>query len=62
MHPVLVDGRLVGHWRYERDRNGKPEAVELRLERSLNLAETAALELEVNRFANYSGRQVTWSR
>jgi hypothetical protein len=62
MHPVLVDGRLAGHWRYERDRNGRPEVVEMRLERSLDADETASAEAEVSRFAAFAGRDVTWRR
>jgi len=62
MHPVLVDGRLIGHWRFDRGRTGRPEAIALRLQRPLGAAETAAIEGEVKRFSTFAGRDVTWSR
>ena len=62
MHPVLVDGRLAGHWRYERDRNGRPKEIEMRLERSLDADERAAAETEVSRFGAFAGRDVAWRR
>lgn len=62
MHPVLVDGRLVGHWRYSRDRHGRPESIEMRLERPLDADEKTAAEREASRFAAFAGRDVAWMR
>jgi hypothetical protein len=60
MHPLAVDGRLVGHWRYDRDGAGRPERVTTRLLRPLTQEERQALDLEVSRFAAFAGREVRW--
>ena len=61
MHPLAVDGRLVGHWRYDRDGAGRPERVTIRLLRPLTDEERQALDREVSRFAMFAGRDVSWS-
>jgi hypothetical protein len=58
MHPVAIDGRLVGHWRYDRDAAGRPERVTTRLLRQLSSPERDALADEVSRFATFAGREV----
>ena len=60
MHPLAIDGRLVGHWRYDRDAAGRPERVTTRLLRQLSRLERDALAAEVSRFATFAGRDVEW--
>lgn len=61
MHVIVVDGRLVGHWRYERDSAGLPARVVTRLLRPLSMQEQEALAREVSRFAAFAGREVRWT-
>jgi hypothetical protein len=60
MHPLLIDGRLVGHWRYDRDRTGRPCAVRTSLLRELDRDEREAMDAEVSRFAVFVGGDVEW--
>ena len=57
VHAILLDGRLVGHWRYTRDADGRADTVEPwfydePVDRGL-------LEEAVGRFATFAGREVT---
>jgi hypothetical protein len=56
MHAVLMDGKLVGHWK--RTEDGKKTVVEVDTYEPLDGAETEALEKSVERFARYLGRPV----
>lgn len=51
VHVVLCDGRLLGHWRVARSRDG--DAVETRISRTLDDREEAALEAAVARYEAY---------
>jgi hypothetical protein len=51
-HVVLVDGRLLGHWRYLPGRAGGQ--VETRIERSLNRDERALLGEEIDRYLRFA--------
>lgn len=59
-HAVLLDGRLLGRWRYLRDPGGWPAVVETRLLRELTGEERALMDAEVGRFAAFAGRDVDW--
>ena len=59
-HAVLVNGRLLGRWRYERDSSGRPHRIETRLVRELSIDERSALEGEVSRFEDFVGQPVEW--
>ena len=52
-HAILLDGRLIGHWRREFDK--KTVVVEASLYRPLNRTETRALEAAVERYGNFEG-------
>lgn len=58
MHAMLVDGKVVGHWRYERDGKGRPEVVQTFTYRPLDGAEKDALGVAVERFAAFAARPV----
>jgi uncharacterized protein YcaQ len=60
IHPVLVDGRLVGRWRYERDGAGRPVRIVTRLQRELTGEEQELMDAEVCRFATFVGGDVEW--
>ena len=53
MHAILLDGRLIGHWRRDFDR--KTMVVEASLYRPLNRTETRALNNAVERYGNFEG-------
>jgi hypothetical protein len=55
---VVLDGRLVGHWRYERDARGRPAEAQVWLHRPLDAEADAALDAAVERFAAFVGRSV----
>lgn len=52
-HAVLLDGRLIGHWRREFDK--KSLVVEASLYRPLDRSETRALEAAVERYGSFEG-------
>ena len=52
-HALLLDGRLIGHWRREFDK--KTVIVEASLYRPLNRTETRALEAAVERYGSFEG-------
>lgn len=60
-HPLVVDGRLAGHWRYDRDSAGRPHRITTRLLRDLSSREREAMDHEVHRFAAFADREVSWS-
>ena len=51
VHVVLCDGRLLGHWRVARSRDG--DAVETRISRTLDDREEAALAAAVARYEEF---------
>jgi hypothetical protein len=55
---VVLDGRLVGHWRYERDGSGRPAEAQVWLFRALDADANAALAEAVDRFAAFVGGPV----
>jgi hypothetical protein len=59
-HAILLDGRLVGRWRYDRDSRGRPHAIQVFTYRPLQRSELDALDAEVARFAGFVGRPVSW--
>ena len=52
-HAILLDGRLIGHWRREFDK--KTVVVEASLYRPLNGTEIRALEAAVERYGSFEG-------
>lgn len=58
MHAILLDGQVVGHWRYDRDTKGRPERVETFTYRPMTGDERQALEGAVERFGAFAGRKV----
>ena len=61
MHPLTIDARVAGQWRYERDSAGNPYRVLTRLLRPLSGHEVEAVDREVARFARFVRREVSWS-
>lgn len=57
MHAILLNGRLIGHWKRV-ERRAAIE-VETSFYRSLNRAETEALHKAVDRYSRFLGRPVT---
>lgn len=53
MHPVVLDGRVLGTWR--REITPKGISIDIRLDRKLRRAETRALEDEVARYGRSAG-------
>jgi Winged helix DNA-binding domain len=51
-HILLLDGRLLGHWRHLRGRGD--DRVEIRIERSLGGSERAALDGAIERYRRFS--------
>ncbi|MGH3367580.1 MAG: winged helix DNA-binding domain-containing protein [Nocardioidaceae bacterium] len=58
-HALLVDGRLVGHWRYVRDGKDTPNTVQTHLYRTLSGAEREALDHAVARFGDFVGSRLS---
>ncbi len=56
IHAILLDGRLVGHWRLVAQNRGA--VIETRFYRPLNRAETRALEAAVERYAHFAGAPI----
>ena len=56
MHAVLMDGKLIGHWK--RTEEGKTTVVEVDTYEALDDAGTQALEKAVERFGRFLGRAV----
>jgi Winged helix DNA-binding domain len=52
VHVVLLDGRLLGHWRARRDRGGI--SIETRVERELDRQEQTALAAAVDRYRRFA--------
>jgi hypothetical protein len=57
MHPILLDGQLVGHWK--RVERGTEFEIVHSLLRPLNRAETSALKKAVDRYSAFVGKGVT---
>ena len=57
VHAILLDGRLVGHWRYERDASGRPAEVQTWFYDDPVPGDL--LDDAVRRFADFSGGPVT---
>jgi hypothetical protein len=55
MHAILLDGQLVGHWRYDRDGKGRPETVPTFTYRPLTGVEKDLLAEAVDRFGSLAG-------
>jgi hypothetical protein len=53
IHAILIDGRVVGHWRHDPPRASV--TIETILHRSLEPAETRAVDAAVKRYARYLG-------
>ncbi len=51
-HVLLLDGRLLGHWRTP---GGDPSGLETRLDRTLDESEQAALEVATERYRQFAG-------
>ncbi|MDQ3956573.1 MAG: winged helix DNA-binding domain-containing protein [Actinomycetota bacterium] len=56
VHPLLLDGRLIGHWR--RTNNKESVEIHMRLYDDLNNKESSALKKAVDRFQQFLGIQV----
>ena len=50
-HALLLDGRLIGHWRHQLQK-GKA-LVQTQLSRALNVQERRALEMAVARYGDF---------
>jgi hypothetical protein len=61
VHAILLDGRLLGHWRYSRDNRGVPAELQTWLYRVPSRAERQALDSAVARFGDFVGAALTWS-
>ena len=59
VHAVLLDGRLVGHWRHPRGRASSN--VEVSLYETPKPAVRNALDRAVERYANFLGDDLTWT-
>jgi len=57
MHPILLDGQMIGHWRPRRGRDSVE--IETTFYRPLKPKEQAALEAEVGRYGRFLGIPVT---
>jgi hypothetical protein len=55
-HAIIIDGQVVGHWRWQL--RSKSATIELQLGRDLSDAERAALDREAARCADFLGRPV----
>lgn len=55
VHAILLDGRVVGHWRYTRSTSGRPDATETFTYRPLDSDEQAALDEALARFQAFAG-------
>jgi hypothetical protein len=56
-HPVLLDGRLVGHWRPTAKRNAT--LLEIVLRHALKPAEAKALDAAVDAYGQFVGGRLT---
>src|SRR5688572_18762368 len=59
LHAVLLDGQVIGHWRYSL--RAKDVRVEAALYRELTSAEAAALDAATKRFGDYLGVEGRWT-
>ncbi|MEN0070422.1 MAG: winged helix DNA-binding domain-containing protein [Propionicimonas sp.] len=59
-HAVLSDGRLVGHWTYDRDGRGRPARLFTQATREWSDAETAGVAAAVADFGRFAGSAVEW--
>ncbi len=59
LHAVLLDGQLIGHWRYVR--RAEEITVETALYRKLGKAETSAMDVAVKRFGDCFGIDSRWT-
>jgi winged helix DNA-binding protein len=59
-HAVLLDGRLIGHWRPTAKRNST--LLEIVLKRALEPAEAKALDAAVDAYAHFVGGRLTVAR
>jgi len=57
-HAMLLDGRLIGHWRRTFEKHSV--VVEASLYRPLNRTETKALDAAVERYGNFAQLPTTW--
>jgi hypothetical protein len=53
LHAILLDGRVIGHWRHDPPKDSV--AIESILHRPLETAESQALDAAVDRYARYLG-------
>jgi hypothetical protein len=53
LHAILLDGRVIGHWRHDRPKDSVD--IEWVLHRSLETAEARALDAAVDRYARFRG-------
>jgi hypothetical protein len=51
-HVLLLEGRLLGHWRAPA---GRPSALETRVDKTLDEREKAALEVAIERYRQFAG-------
>jgi hypothetical protein len=59
LHAVLLDGQLIGHWKYVR--RAEEITVETALYRKLGKAETSAMDVAVKRFGDCFGIDSRWT-
>jgi hypothetical protein len=56
-HAVLLDGRLVGHWRHSLEKGRV--VIETQIRRPLKSAESRALDAAVERYGDFLGLPAT---
>lgn len=59
-HAVLSDGRLIGHWTYDRDGRGRPARLFTQATRRWSDAEADGVAAAVADFGRFAGADVRW--
>jgi len=59
-HAVLSDGRLIGHWNYDRDGRGRPARLSTQATRPWSDEEADGVARAVAAFGRFAGATVEW--
>jgi len=59
-HAVLSDGRLIGHWTYDRDSRGRPARLFTQATKAWSEEEFAGVKAAVAGFGRFAGADVEW--
>ena len=60
-HWVLVDGRAIGRWAYERDGSGRPARLLTRALRPWSAVERAGVGAAAAAFGRFADADLTWT-